>query len=140
MKVNSAQFFFCSAAILALSGCMIPSPQMIKQAMAMSSPLGMESGGIHGTDAEEFSKKLVTLKVGRATKEECIATLGKPAMNSEISLHYTLKNTGNAGPVSAQLYFKHGILSKAYVAKISMSGGSVDVNNVYSQGNAAVQF
>jgi len=119
---------------------MIPSPQMINQAMAMSSPLGMGSGGLRGIDAEEFSKKLVTLKVGRATKDECIATLGKPAMNSEISLQYTLINTGNAGPVTAQLYFKNGILSKADVSKISMSGGSVDVNNVYSQGNAAVQF
>jgi len=88
----------CCAAMLALTSCMMPSPQMMNQATAMRGSMG--SGGMGGLDAEEFSKKLITLKVGVATEQECVALLGKPAMNSEGSLMYLLKNTGSMMPLT----------------------------------------
>jgi hypothetical protein len=118
--------------LLGLSSCMLPSPEMINQAMAMRGQIG-GVGGIYGTDAEEFSKKLVTLKVGQATQQDCVTLLGKPGMKSENSMMYTLRNTGSSGPVAATLFFKNGILTKADVTKMGMNNGTVDVNSVYSR-------
>jgi hypothetical protein len=114
---------------------MIPSPQMINQAMAMRGSMGAGFGGMGGVDAEEFSKKLITLKVGAATEQDCIALLGQPAMNNEGSLMYILKNTGQAMPCTAVLFFKNGVLSSVKVNKSSMSGGTFNNNSVYSSGN-----
>jgi hypothetical protein len=132
MIKNKVQISLCFAAVLPLTGCMIPSPQMLNQAMAMRGSMG--SSGMGGVDAEEFSKKLITLKVGVATEQECIALLGKPAMNSEGSLMYTLKNTGSMMPAPAYLFFKNGVLSKVMVNKMSMEGGTLNMNNLYDQG------
>jgi len=101
--------------------------------MAMRGPMGMGSGGMNGIDAEEFSKKLVTLKIGQATKEECLAVLGQPGMTTENSLMYILKNTGSSGPVTSALFFKDGVLAKADVNKMSMKSGTVNNNSVYSK-------
>lgn len=111
----------------------MPSPEMINQAMAMRG--SMRSGGMGGADAEEFSKKLITLKVGVATEQDCIALLGKPALNNEGSLMYILRNTGQAMPCTACLFFRNGILANVKVSKSSMEGGTFNNNSIYSRGN-----
>lgn len=95
---------------------------------------GMGSGGMGGVDAEEFSKKVITLKVGVATEQECLALLGQPASKSDGNLMYILKNTGSMMPCPAYLFFKNGVLSKVMVNKSSMEGGTFNMNNIYSNG------
>ena len=122
----------CCTAMMALTSCMLPSPEMMNQAMGMRGSMG--SGGVASADAEEFAKKVITLKVGVATQQDCIALLGKPSMQSDGSLMYNLRNTGSAMPAPASLFFKNGVLSKVLVNKMSMEGGTLNMNSLYDQG------
>lgn len=93
------------------------------------------TGGIMGVDAEQFSRKLVTLKIGSTTKEQAIAVLGNPAMKADNILMYTLKNTGSReGTAQASLVFVNGVLHRKDVQKIKFENGSVSSENVYQKG------
>ena len=106
----------------------------------MRNSMGSGSGAMmHPVDAEEFSKKIITLKVGSATKEGCVQLLGKPAINTSNngvdSISYYLANTGNVIPSMAVLTFKDNVLSKVNVHKTSFNNGILDSSNIYSQGS-----
>lgn len=134
MNNSKNKIVVCCFAMLGLTSCMMPSPQIMSQAMAVRG-IGMGNGGSGGLDAEEFSKKLITLKVGVATKEDCLAKLGQPAMKTDDSLMYTL-NTGSVfEPAPVFLSFKNNILSNVNVSKITRNGGTgtTEVNKVYSR-------
>ncbi len=137
MFKNKVQISLCLVAVLPLTGCMIPSQLMVSQATDSA----MAMSGLRGSavDAEEFSKKVITLKVGSATKEECISLLGNPASTMSdygiVSISYYLSNTGNMIPSMASLSFKNNILWKVDVHKTSFNGSGVDMSNIYSQGS-----
>lgn len=98
----------------------------------------MRGPGMNQSNADDFAHNVIKLKVGQSTKREVEGLLGSPSLKGQNpsgeTWNYVLQ-TGQVPGHATILFNKLGILKAIKVQKIGVSGGSVNMEDVYNRGD-----